>query len=74
VFFFDSLAETKTIVLVPPPQFIIHSFDFFVKFDDSSYSFFLEKYRFKDIPKLYYMVDDILVKINNYYDFFNKMS
>jgi hypothetical protein len=55
-----------------PSILIYNSFDFFlVSLIDSSYSKFLRKNeKFEAILKIYYMINDITVKINNKYDFF----
>jgi hypothetical protein len=51
---------------------IYNSFDFFVaSLIDSSYSKFLRKNeKFEAILKIYYMINDITVKINDKYEFF----
>jgi hypothetical protein len=51
-------------------QFIIR-LTFYIKFDWLVlFDFLRENKKFKAILKVYYRVDDFIVKINNYYNFF----
>jgi uncharacterized membrane protein len=62
----------KIVINNTPSVLIYNSFNFFmVSLIDSSYSKFLRKNeKFEAILKIYYMLNDITVKINDKYDFF----
>jgi hypothetical protein len=59
-------------VLSFTPSFSIYNlFDFYTKFDLLVlFIFFVKKGKFNGMPKMYYILNDIIVKLNNNYDFF----
>jgi hypothetical protein len=58
-------------VLSFTPSFSIYNlFDFYTKFDLLVlFIFFVKKEKFNGMPKMYYIINDIIVKLNNNYDF-----
>jgi hypothetical protein len=55
-------------------RFIICLTFFLLNLTGSAYSIFLKMKKIKDILKIYYMLNIIIVKNNNNYGFFNKTN
>jgi hypothetical protein len=66
------ICKIRHLLKATPSVPIYNSFDFLLSLTDLSYSFFIKNEKFKIILKIYYMLNDIILKINNNYDFFNK--
>jgi hypothetical protein len=65
--------SNKIFIYYTPSVSIYNSFEIFVtSLTGSSYSFiFAKNEKFKAVSKVYYVVNDITVKVNNNYVFFN---